>query len=173
MCLPLELFFPECRCNRRNWIGRQKICVGASLALERLFGETSILRFCFSLSVLDDSEGGTNGEHYSIFLFSFFLLDNLRYSFPLSRLSTDVMIRNSLSLLKENRGNFLNRSRIPFLPSSRPHCQEEERAWRYYKWRSGRCVTECDWGFGRQLVPSSKWNPVIQSKHRCRTSERA
>ena len=94
-------------------------------------------------------------------------------SLSLSRLSTDVMIRNSLSLLKENRGNFLNRSRIPFLPSSRPHCQEEERAWRYYKWRSGRCVTECDWGFGRQLVPSSKWNPVIQSKHRCRTSERA
>ena len=80
---PLGAFFPECRCNRRNWIGRQKICVGASLALERLFGETSILRFCFSLSVLDDSEGGTNGEHYSIFLF-FFLLDNLRYSFPLS-----------------------------------------------------------------------------------------
>ena len=62
------------------------------------------------------------------FFFFFFLLDNLRYSFPLSRLSTDVMIRNSLSLLKENRGNFLNRSRIPFLPSSRPHCQEEERA---------------------------------------------
>ena len=68
-------------------------------------------------------------ENITVFFFFFFFAR--QPSLFISSLSTVYGCNDpqlSLSLLKENRGNFLNRSRVSFLPSSRPHCQEEERA---------------------------------------------